>query len=236
MLEIKDVTVRAGSKEIVSNVSLTVRAGERHVIMGRNGSGKSTLLNAIMGRPGLEVTGQVKFGDCDNILELPVNERVKLGIFFSVQSPMSIAGIANGRLLHYALESLGREVKLTDVLPEFVNEANELKLPEKWHLRSFNVDASGGEKKKNEMLFLKMFDSPFIMLDEIESGLDVDARQSVANVLQSLSADKGLLMVSHDPCITPTHVHVMQSGKLLRSGPAGLAEEIVKNGYEHLFV
>lgn len=236
MLEIKNLTVRAGDKEIVSNVSLTVNEGERHVIMGRNGSGKSTLLNAIMGKPGLDVTGTVSFNGCKNILEMPVNERVKLGIFFSVQSPASIEGVANGRLLHYALESLGRDVKLTDVLPEFIREAEQLQLPEKWHLRAFNVDASGGEKKKNELLFLRMFNSPFVMLDEIESGLDVDAQHSVANALNNLPSDKGLLMVSHSPCITPTHVHVIQQGKLIQTGNASLAKLIEERGYEHILI
>lgn len=239
MLEIKNLSVLANGRQLLDSVSLTVNAGERHVIMGRNGSGKSTLLNAVMGRPGLEVTGQVRFGENDNILDMPVHERARLGIFLSMQSPPELAGVGNARLLQEGLTASGQTTSLENLLPKINKHSDELGLPARWAMRAMNVGASGGERKKNELLHLQILDPILCLLDEIEAGLDRDAVDLVGKMLTTLTADsnKGWIMVSHAPeklGVIPTHVHVISGGRLVRSGGLELAEEIQARGYETL--
>lgn len=239
MLEIKNLSVSASGRQLLDSVSFTVAAGERHVIMGRNGSGKSTLVNAIMGRPGLEVTGQVRFGQYDNILELPVHERARLGIFLSMQTPPELAGVGNARLLQEGLTASGHSAGLETLLPKINEYSRELGLPERWAMRAMNVGASGGERKKNELLHLQILNPKLCLLDEIEAGLDRDAVDIVAKMLSTLTADpsKSWIMVSHAPeklGVVPTHVHVISGGRLVRSGGAELAEQIQARGYETL--
>lgn len=239
MLEIKNLSVQANGRQLLDSVSLSVNAGERHVIMGRNGSGKSTLLNAIMGRPGLEVTGQVKFCDIENILELPVHERSRAGIFLSMQTPPELAGVGNARLLQEGLNAAGQDVKLDKLLPIINALSEKLGLPERWAMRALNVGASGGERKKNELLHLHVLNPVLCLLDEIEAGLDRDAIGIVGSMLEELTKNTGRawLMVSHAPDrlrIRPTHVHVLHQGRLVQSGGAELADTIQANGYETL--
>lgn len=239
MLEVKNLSVTANGRQLLDSVSFAVGAGERHIIMGRNGSGKSTLVNAIMGRPGLEVTGQVRFGEHDNILELPVHERARLGIFLSMQTPPELAGVGNARLLQEGLSASGHPVGLETLLPKINAYSQALGLPERWAMRAMNVGASGGERKKNELLHLQVLNPSLCLLDEIEAGLDRDAVDVVAKMLSTLTTDAGKswIMVSHAPeklGVVPTHVHVISQGRLVRSGGAELAEQIQARGYETL--
>lgn len=239
MLEIKNLSVHANGRQLLDSVSLTVNAGERHVVMGRNGSGKSTLLNAIMGRPGLEVTGTVRFRNIENILELPVYERSRAGIFLSMQSPPELAGVGNARLLQEGLAASGNPVNLDKLLPAINGISEKLGLPERWAMRALNVGASGGERKKNELLHLQILNPVLCLLDEIEAGLDRDAIGVVGGMLEELTqdADRAWLMVSHAPDrlrIRPTHVHVLHQGRLIQSSGAELADKIQANGYETL--
>jgi len=239
MLEIKNLSVQANGRLLLDSVSLTVLAGERHVIMGRNGSGKSTLLNAVMGRPGLEVTGTVSFLGHDNILSMPVHERARAGIFLSMQSPPELAGVGNARLLQEGLSASGRAVGLDKLLPTINNLSEKLGLPERWAMRALNVGASGGERKKNELLHLQILNPRLCLLDEIEAGLDRDAVNTVGSMLEQLTQelDRAWLMVSHAPeklRVSPTHVHVIHQGRIVRSGGVELATEIQVRGYETL--
>ena len=239
MLEIKNLSVQASGKQLLDNVSFVVNAGERHIVMGRNGSGKSTLLNAIMGRPGLTVTGTVKFGNIENILDLPVHERARAGVFLSMQSPPELAGVGNARLLQEGLAASGQNIDLSQLLPTINQHSQALGLPDRWAMRALNVGASGGERKKNELLHLMIMNPRLCLLDEIEAGLDVDAVGVVGNMLHQLTEDsnRSWLIVSHAPDrlkINPTHVHVIDRGRLVRSGGAELAEQIQKDGYETL--
>ena len=239
MLEIRNLSVWASGKQLLNDVSFKVNAGERHVVMGRNGSGKSTLLNAIMGRPGLTVTGTVKFGNVGNILDLPVHERARAGIFLSMQSPPELAGVGNARLLQEGLAASGQNVELSQLLPTINQHSQDLGLPERWAMRALNVGASGGERKKNELLHLMIMNPRLCLLDEIEAGLDVDAVGVVGNMLRQLASDshRSWLIVSHAPNklqIAPTHVHVIHQGRIVRSGGAELAQQIQERGYETL--
>lgn len=239
MLEIKNLTVSVGGKVLLDDVSLTACAGERHIIMGRNGSGKSTLLNAIMGRPGLEVTGRVRFNNIANILDLPVHERARSGIFLSMQSPPELAGVGNAKLLHEGLAACGNSTNLDQLLPIINQYSQKLGLPARWAMRALNAGASGGERKKNELLHLKIMNPQLCLLDEIEAGLDVDAMTTVSNILCEMTnnSNKTWLMVTHSPDklkITPTHVHILHQGKLVKTGDAGLASMIQENGYDAL--
>lgn len=239
MLEIKNLCVRANDRLLLDSVTLTVNAGERHVVMGRNGSGKSTLLNALMGRPGLEVTGTVRFCNIENILELPVHERSRAGIFLSMQSPPELAGVGNARLLQEGLAASGHNIKLEKLLPTINELSTKLGLPDRWAMRALNVGASGGERKKNELLHLQILNPKLCLLDEIEAGLDRDAVDIVGGMLKELTQDidRAWLMVSHAPDrlhIQPTHVHVLHQGRLVQSGGAELADKIQVNGYETL--
>jgi Fe-S cluster assembly ATP-binding protein len=207
--------------------------------MGRNGSGKSTLLNAIMGRPGLEVTGTVRFLDIPNLLDLPVHERARAGVFLSMQAPPELAGVGNARLLQEGLTASGHAVELPKLLATVNQHSQELGLPDRWAMRALNVGASGGERKKNELLHLQVMNPKLCLLDELEAGLDRDAVDLVGTILEKLTQDssRSWLMVSHTPDrlkINPTHVHVIDRGRLVRSGGAELAQKIQKDGYETL--
>lgn len=239
MLEIQDLSVRANGRQLLDSVSFIVQPGERHIVMGRNGSGKSTLVNAIMGRPGLEVTGRVRFGKHDNILDMPVHERARLGIFLSMQTPPELAGVGNARLLQEGLTASGHAVTLETLLPEINRHSEDLGLPQRWAMRAMNVGASGGERKKNELLHLQILNPRLCLLDEIEAGLDRDAVTTVGQMLTTLAdnPDKSWIMVSHAPerlGIVPTHVHVIDQGRLIRSGGRELADQIQERGYETL--
>jgi Fe-S cluster assembly ATP-binding protein len=222
----------AGETEILHNINLRVYKGECHVVMGRNGSGKSTLLNAIMGAPGLICDGKVVWEGIDNLLAMTVDVRTRQGIFLSTQAPPEIQGISNAKLLQGGMESMGKPHELRDILKGIHTVAEELNLPKSWALRGFNVGASGGERKKNELLHLKVLDPKLCLLDEIEAGLDKDATDHLVEMLKTIQIDRTMLMVSHSPKVNATHVHVMEKGKIVKSGGPEIAEHILSKGYD----
>lgn len=238
MLEIKNIHVVHEGKEILSGFTLTVNKGEIHALMGPNGAGKSTLAKVIAGHPDYEVTeGEILFNGL-SILEKEPEERAHLGIFVSFQYPPEIAGVSNQQFLFHALKA--KEPTLTQ-------ESFDTLLAEKMALvemrsefkeRSVNEGFSGGEKKRNEILQMALLNPTFSLLDETDSGLDIDALRIVAaGVNQLMSEDKGLLLITHYQrlldYIKPHFVHVLIGGRIRETGDALLAKQLEKSGYEH---
>ncbi|MES2345284.1 MAG: Fe-S cluster assembly ATPase SufC [Chlamydiota bacterium] len=242
MIEIKDLHASIESKQILKGFSLHVKPGEIHAIMGPNGAGKSTLAKVLAGDPSYVVeSGEVWFKG-QNILELDPEERAHLGLFMSFQYPLEIAGITNVQFLHTAYNACAK-ARHQEVLSV---EAFAVKLAEKMALmemksefktRNLNEGFSGGEKKKNEILQMAVLEPTFAILDETDSGLDIDAIRIVANgVNHLLSDERGILLITHYQrlldYIKPHHVHVMVDGKIVHSGGADLALELEAKGYE----
>lgn len=241
MLEIKDITVKIKEeeKEILHNFSLSIGNGEVHAIMGPNGTGKSTLAKAIMGHYKYEVTeGSIDFLG-EDITTFAVNERAKRGIFLGMQDPTEIDGVTNSEFLRTALKEVrGEAVCLYPFIKEVESAMSELQLKEGMLHRSLNKGFSGGEKKKNEILQLKLLKPKLIILDEIDSGLDVDSLKIVSQNINSYleeNTDSSVLIITHYPrileYIRPDYVHIMQEGNIKKTGDITLAREIEKDGY-----
>jgi len=241
MLEIKDITVKIKEeeKEILHHFSLSIGNGEVHAIMGPNGTGKSTLAKAIMGHYKYEVTeGSIDFLG-EDITTLAVNERAKRGIFLGMQDPTEIDGVTNSEFLRTALKEVrGEAVGLYPFIKEVESAMGELQLKEGMLHRSLNKGFSGGEKKKNEILQLKLLKPKLIILDEIDSGLDVDSLKIVSQNINSYleeNTDSSVLIITHYPrileYIKPDYVHIMQEGNIKKTGDITLAREIEKDGY-----
>jgi Fe-S cluster assembly ATP-binding protein len=241
MIQIKDLHASIEGKEILKGFSLEIKAGEIHAIMGPNGAGKSTLARILAGDPAYDVTaGEIWFKG-QNILELDPEERAHLGLFMSFQYPLEIPGVSNVQFLHAAYNA-GRKARGETALSE---EEFSLKLDEKMQLmemrpefkeRSVNEGFSGGEKKRNEILQMAILEPSLAILDETDSGLDIDAMKIVANgVNRLLNAENALLVITHYQrlldYIRPHVVHVMIDGKIARSGGAELALELEEKGY-----
>lgn len=236
---IKNLNVKVANKNVLSNFNLNIKKGSIHVIMGPNGVGKSTLSKVIMGHSDYKIIS----GDilCDNksILDLTTDERANLGIFLSFQDPINIEGVSNSEFLRSALNNkTGEVIGLYDFITEMEDSFNSLKLDKSMMHRSINMNFSGGEKKKNEIVQLKMLKPKFIILDELDSGLDVDSLKIVcSNVNKYLkeNPDCSVLMITHYPrilkYIKPDYVHVLTNGHIVKSGDISLAQEIDKNGY-----
>ena len=238
-IAIKKLSVKVANKEVLTDFSLNIKPGSIHVIMGPNGAGKSTLSKVIMGHSDYKITS----GDilCDNksILSLTTDERANLGIFLSFQDPINIEGVSNSEFLRSALNNkTGEVIGLYDFITEMEESFNSLELDKSMMHRSINMNFSGGEKKKNEIVQLKMLKPKFIILDELDSGLDVDSLKIVClNVNKYLkeNPDCSILMITHYPrilkYIKPDYVHVLANGHIVKSGDISLADEIDKNGY-----
>ena len=226
VLEIKDLHVEIEGKEILKGVNLTLKTGEIAAIMGPNGTGKSTLSAAIMGNPNYEVTkGEVLF-DGVNILELEVDERARMGLFLAMQYPSEIPGITNAEFLRAAMNA-GKE---DDEKMELLNMKEEMAE------RYLNEGFSGGEKKRNEILQLLMLEPTFALLDEIDSGLDIDALKVVSKGVNAMRGEGfGAMIITHYQrllnYITPDVVHVMMEGKVVLSGGPELAARLEQEGY-----
>lgn len=229
------------TKEILRGVDLTIHPGEIHVIMGPNGSGKSTLANVLAGRDEYHITkGEITFQQ-QNILTLLPEERAALGLFLAFQYPTEIPGVNNMYFLRSALNSLRKRKSLppldaADFLMLVKHKIKDVDLPETFLHRSVNEGFSGGEKKRNEVLQMLMLEPSFIILDETDSGLDIDALQMVAQSVNSLhNAKRSILIVTHYQrlldYIRPDKVHVMAKGKIIKSGDASLAQELEAQGY-----
>ena len=241
MLEVKGLSVEVHGKEILSGLDLTVRAGEVAAIMGPNGSGKSTLSYVIAGKPDYEVTAGVVLLDGENILELSPDERAAKGLFLAFQYPVEIPGVATMTFLKSAVNALARrrgEAELTT--PEFLRRvraaADQLKIDPDMLKRPLNVGFSGGEKKRMEILQMALIDPRLAILDETDSGLDIDALRVVAAGVNALRDPKrGFLVITHYQRlldhIRPDRVHVMARGRIVKSGGAELALELERNGY-----
>lgn len=244
MLEIKDLDVKVKNEDkvILNKLSLNINKGEVHVIMGPNGTGKSTLSKVITGYYKYEVTGGDILFEGKSILDLTTDERARLGIFLAMQDPISIEGLNNSEFLKTAIsETTGEKVGLFEFIKTLEKEMKNLKLNESMLHRSLNQGFSGGEKKKNEVLQLKLLKPKFIILDELDSGLDVDSLRIVCDNINSYleeNRDTSVLIITHYPrildYIKPNYVHVIKGGTIVKTGDISLADTIEKNGYDSI--
>ena len=240
VLTIKDLHVAIDGKEILKGVNLEVKGGEIHAIMGPNGTGKSTLSSAIMGHPKYEVTSGSITMDGEDVLEMEVDERAKAGLFLAMQYPSEISGVTNADFMRSAINSKreeGNEISLMKFIKEMDKKMELLEMDPDMAQRYLNEGFSGGEKKRNEILQLMMLEPSIAILDEIDSGLDIDALKVVSKgINQMRGEDFGCLMITHYQrllnYITPDYVHVMMQGKIVKSGGAELAQRLEAEGYE----
>ncbi|WP_330952895.1 Fe-S cluster assembly ATPase SufC [Staphylococcus pseudintermedius] len=239
-LEIKDLHVSIDDKEILKGVNLTISTGEIHAIMGPNGTGKSTLSSAIMGHPSYEVTQGEVLLDGVNVLELEVDERAKAGLFLAMQYPSEITGVTNADFMRSAINAQreeGNEINLMQFIKKLDKQMDFLDMDKDMAQRYLNEGFSGGEKKRNEILQLMMLQPKFAILDEIDSGLDIDALKVVSKGINEMRGEEfGSLIITHYQrllnYITPDHVHVMYNGIVVKSGGAELAKRLEEEGYE----
>ncbi len=242
ILEIRDLSVAVEDTTIIDGLDLVLDAGEVHAIMGPNGAGKSTLAGALAGRPGLAITrGQVRYGDAD-LLAMPPHERAARGIFLGFQYPTEIPGVSNLNFLRTALNSQRRfrgepELDAGTFLKLVREKAKLLDMPFDMLKRFVNVGFSGGEKKRNEMVQMAVLDPKLAILDETDSGLDIDALRTVADGINRLRGpDRAILLITHYQrlldYVVPDRVHVMTDGRIVRSGGPELARELEEKGYQ----
>ncbi|HCY9254187.1 iron ABC transporter ATP-binding protein [Staphylococcus aureus] len=239
-LEIKDLHVSIEDKEILKGVNLTINTDEIHAIMGPNGTGKSTLSSAIMGHPSYEVTKGEVLLDGVNILELEVDERAKAGLFLAMQYPSEITGVTSADFMRSAINAKreeGQEINLMQFIKKLDKNMDFLDIDKDMAQRYLNEGFSGGEKKRNEILQLMMLEPKFAILDEIDSGLDIDALKVVSKGINQMRGENfGALMITHYQrllnYITPDKVHVMYAGKVVKSGGPELAKRLEEEGYE----
>jgi len=241
MLNVKNLHATVDHKPILKGLNITINPGEVHAIMGPNGSGKSTLGNILTGRPGYQVTeGSVTFEDQD-LLQLSPEQRAQLGIFLGFQYPVEIPGVNNVYFLKTAYNSMRKQKNLPeldafDFLSLIKNKMQLLNMDEKFTQRGVNEGFSGGEKKRNEVLQMLVLEPKLTILDEIDSGLDIDALQLVAKGVNHLrSTDRSVILVTHYQrlldYIVPDYVHVLANGKIIKSGGKELALELEAKGY-----
>ena len=245
-LEVRGLRASAGGKEVLKDIDLTVRSGEVHVIMGPNGSGKSTLAHALMGRPGTEVTGGSIRMDGQDLTDLPSWQRARAGMFLALQHPLEVPGVGLRDLLAAAIAGTSAETPEPTsgnadddaLVARMTEEAKAVGLETKLLQRPLNVDLSGGEKKRTEMVQLGVLRPAVCVLDEIDSGLDVDALGDVARRLQRATTEwgVGILAITHFSRflvqLEADLVHVMVGGRIVASGDAALALQLEKTGYE----
>ena len=243
MLEIKNLQASINNKLILKGLNLSIKPGELHAMMGPNGSGKSTLANVLSGKGGYKISGTLNF-EGKNLKEIPIEERAQKGIFLAFQYPLEIPGVNTNNFLKTSLNSIRKargekEIDTLSFLKMEKEKASELGIDENFLSRQLNVGFSGGEKKKNEILQMKILDPNFSILDETDSGLDIDALRIVANgVNSSRNKKKSFLVITHYQrllnYIKPDFVHVLSDGKIIKSGCSELAEELEKTGYKKI--
>ena len=244
ILEIKDLHASINTNVILRNLNLKVYRGEIHAIMGPNGSGKSTFSKVLGGHPAYEiVSGKILFKDI-NIVDLEAEERSHLGIFLAFQYPIEIPGVSNEDFLQLAYNAKRRFNNQPEVNPlEFLTIIQEklemVNMSTVFLNRNVNEGFSGGEKKRNEILQMILLDSELSILDETDSGLDIDALKTISNSINCfMKKDKAIILITHYQrlldYIKPNFVHVMQNGKIIKTGPPSLAKELEKKGYEWL--
>ncbi|GIO23710.1 Fe-S cluster assembly ATPase SufC [Oceanobacillus sp. J11TS1] len=240
VLEIKNLHVSIEDKEILKGVDLTIKGGEFHAIMGPNGTGKSTLASAIMGHPKYEVTEGTITLDGEDVLEMEVDERARAGLFLAMQYPSEISGVTTSDFLRSAINARreeGDEIPLMKFIKKLDQDLDYLDIDQNMATRYLNEGFSGGEKKRNEILQLMQLQPEIAILDEIDSGLDIDALKVVSKGINKMRSDDfGCLIITHYQrllnYITPDFVHVMMQGKVVKSGGPELAKRLEAEGYE----
>jgi len=239
-LTVENLHVTIGDKEIVRGLTLSVPRGQVHAIMGPNGSGKSTLAKVLSGHPDYQVTKGTVTMDGENLLELEPDERARRGLFMAFQYPSEIPGVTIANFLRAALQARlpeGEELEATDYYAKLYEKMELLGMDRAFTSRSVNEGFSGGEKKRTEILQLAMLEPKYAVLDETDSGLDIDALKTVARGVNSLRGPNlGMLVITHYQrllnYIVPDHVHVMVAGRIIRSGGKELALELEERGYD----
>ncbi|MDA8791164.1 Fe-S cluster assembly ATPase SufC [Candidatus Pelagibacter bacterium] len=241
MLSIQNLKAKIDNKEILKGLNLKINAGEVHAIMGPNGSGKSTLSNILSGKKGYEIEGAVDFNN-ENLLNLETEERAHKGIFLAFQYPLEIPGVNTNTFLKTSLNAIKKargekELDALEFLKLIKKKSKELKFDEKILSRQLNVGFSGGEKKKNEILQMSILNPKLSILDETDSGLDIDALRIVSEGVNSLrTKDNSFLIITHYQrlldYIKPDFVHVLKNGQIIKSGGPELAMDLEKKGYE----
>ena len=243
MLKINNLTAKIENKSILNGLNLEVKPGEIHAIMGPNGSGKSTLANILSGKKGYEISGEINYQDKD-LFKLAIEERAHKGLFLAFQYPLEIPGVRTSNFLKTSLNAIRKsngkkELDALEFLKIVKTKAAELKIDEKTLNRQLNVGFSGGEKKKNEILQMSLFEPKMVILDETDSGLDIDALKIVANGVNTLrNNERSFLIITHYQrlldYIKPDFVHVLINGKIAKTGCSELALELEKVGYNKL--
>ena len=243
MLEIKNLIASINNKEILKGLNISIKPGELHAIMGPNGSGKSTLANVLSGKEGYKISGELSYQGKD-LKEISIDERAQKGIFLAFQYPIEIPGVNTSNFLKTSLNSVRKskgekELDTLTFLKLIKEKASELNIDEKFLSRQLNVGFSGGEKKKNEILQMKLLEPKLSILDETDSGLDIDALRIVADGVNSYkNKDNAFLIITHYQrlldYIKPDFIHVLSKGKIIKTGNSELGEELEKSGYENL--
>ena len=240
-LVIKDLHVAVGDKEILKGIDLTVNSNEIHALMGPNGNGKSTLLNTLMGHPNYKVTQGEIYLDGQDVLSMSVDQRSKAGLFLALQYPSEISGVTNSDFLKAAVNAhRDTPVSLFKFIRELDGAISDVKLNSELAHRYVNEGFSGGEKKRNEIIQMKLLKPDFAMLDEIDSGLDVDAIKIVADNIINLQKETNmaLIIVSHYErfynLVNPTYAHVLVDGRIIAEGDKSLVDKIDAEGYNWL--
>ncbi|CAM3713856.1 Fe-S cluster assembly ATPase SufC [Alicyclobacillus pomorum] len=241
-LKIDGLKVSIEDKQIVRGLDLEVKGGEIHAIMGPNGTGKSTLASALMGHPAYDVTGGTVTLDGQDLLEMSVDERARAGLFLAMQYPAEVPGVSNANFIRTALNARlgeGNEVPVIKFHRQLQEKMKSLNIDPVFAERYLNEGFSGGEKKRNEILQMSMLNPRIVILDEIDSGLDIDALKIVAKAVNDLrSPEVGFLIITHYQrlleYIVPDYVHVMMQGRIVRSGGRELAEKLEAQGYDWL--
>ena len=243
MLKIDNLSAKVENKSILKGLNLDIKPGEIHAIMGPNGSGKSTLANILSGKKGYEISGSIKYENKD-LFKLEIEERAHKGLFLAFQYPLEIPGVNTSNFLKTSLNAIRKSngkkpLEALEFLKVVKLKASELKIDEKILSRQLNVGFSGGEKKKNEILQMSLFEPKMIILDETDSGLDIDALKIVADGVNALrNKERSFLIITHYQrlldYIKPDFVHVLMDGKIAKTGCSELAEELEKTGYKKL--
>lgn len=238
MLKIKDLKVKIDKKEILKGFDLNIEKGEIHVIMGPNGVGKSTICKAIMGDLNYEVSGSIVF-DKQDLVDLDVTARARLGIYVVNQNPIAIEGVSNSEMLRAVLkEKTGKYIPIYEFDQKMQNICEKLNIPSSFVHREINVGMSGGERKKNELLHLYMLEPKLIILDEIDSGLDVDSLKVVAESIKEYYKEQecSILIITHHVNILrylkPKYIHILTKGKITASGGMEIVKVIEKEGFK----